>query len=599
MGQIDPILLRDAKNSSFEILNKKYYLAVGAQNTLEKIGFPDSVDFPIEKLGEIAEFAPYEFGLYSPENPVALNPDEDGPNTNTTSVEKLSGLRGLLSSAVVRSALFWGGFGVLTLNHYVRQNNQEVSVQAVDLLSKESKFTESTVTGIVSKEPRTEWRSRWIGLSDQKQPFTATYITLEKVKIGDEIIPFPVIVLYQNAGFNAAVGNYVKFKGEVAVVQKDLFKPENQLWFLNKTIVLKMKGTAEWSVIPDLNVSAIEKAWFAHLRYFSELRNDLKVLIRNSLPPEYAAVTEGLSGLDVQSYAIKEMMRNNGTLHLLVVSGSHIAILGNIASPLLSAIGLRGRVAALSLVPALWFVSGVSGFNEPILIEMVSDMVLLAPFILRKNYRPGSFERLGIASSVLAGLNPGILNSYSFWLSMGARSSLIVGMSATRRRARDPNVPILSKIGVINRKSLSIFEKSAIASIFATLGILPILTSPNINSSAANRSNNRSGQISLISPLSNAVAVPFAELNLISIPAFIASQKVPIEFIQSAGRNMQMITSGLFIDWNKATSSIPFASHKIKPFTRSQVFLYYFLYSSVLLGFYKANQPKQNQTKRS
>jgi competence protein ComEC len=186
-----------------------------------------------------------------------------------------------------------------------------------------------------------------------------------------------------------------------------------------------------------------------------------------------------------------EVFRKTGTIHLVVISGSHIGLVAGLvyflALKLWAWTGLLAwspqKVAAVSALAVAVFYSGLAGFSVPTQRSVVMLSIAMAAIILQRNSRP--FNILAIALFAVLILDPLAVLSAGFWLSFLA-VSLIVYAVAGR----------LGKPGY--------FWGTIKVNWATSVGLSPLLLL-------------FFQQVSLIAPLANLIAVPVISLLVVPL----------------------------------------------------------------------------------
>ncbi|WP_299201823.1 DNA internalization-related competence protein ComEC/Rec2 [uncultured Amphritea sp.] len=221
-------------------------------------------------------------------------------------------------------------------------------------------------------------------------------------------------------------------------------------------------------------------------------------LTQLSLGPDADATIRALVLGDKQDLSDQQwqVLRQTGTVHLVVISGLHIAIacmLGYWAGWLFQwpVLWLAGRYApelvdvrACRIIPALVMASGyalLAGFSIPTQRALIMAVAMLLPPLLNRHL--GVWKRYQLALVLVLLMQPLSFFQPGFWLSFAAVAALLLAVSETG-------------------------EKRRIRTIFATqwsvfIGLFPLLLL-------------WLGQVALFAPLVNLVAIPL--LSFILIP---------------------------------------------------------------------------------
>ena len=185
-----------------------------------------------------------------------------------------------------------------------------------------------------------------------------------------------------------------------------------------------------------------------------------------------------------------DVFRKTGTIHLVVISGSHVGLIAGLAYFLtLKAWAWTGllrwspqRVAAVAAMLVAVFYAGLAGFSVPTQRAVIMLAIVMLAIILQRNTRP--YNTLAVALLAVLAFDPLAVLSVGFWLSFLA-VGLIVYVIAGR----------LGKSGYIVEMIKINWATS--------VGLSPLLLF-------------FFQQVSLISPLANFIAVPV--ISLAAVP---------------------------------------------------------------------------------
>jgi len=185
-----------------------------------------------------------------------------------------------------------------------------------------------------------------------------------------------------------------------------------------------------------------------------------------------------------------DVFRRTGTIHLVVISGSHVGLVAGLVYFLVLKFwawtGLLSwspqRVAAVSAMLVAVFYAGLAGFSVPAQRAVIMLAIVLVAIILQRNTRP--LNTLAVALFAVLAFDPLAVLAAGFWLSFLAVSVIVYVISG--------------RLG----KSAYFLEVMKIN--WATsLALSPLLLF-------------FFQQVSLISPLANFIAVPV--ISLLAVP---------------------------------------------------------------------------------
>ncbi|BAV33660.1 competence protein ComEC [Sulfuricaulis limicola] len=235
-----------------------------------------------------------------------------------------------------------------------------------------------------------------------------------------------------------------------------------------------------------------EPAWHDIDRW----RQDLGDRIRARLPDnEYAGIIVALANGDGRGLAEEQwqILRRTGTLHLVAISGLHISLIAGVvffiarwlwALPGTTVLRLPApQFGAVCALLAAAFYAALAGFVVPTQRALIMLAVAMAGILLRRRFPPS--QLLAVAGLAVLVYDPLSVMAAGFWLSFAAVAVILFFMHGDRVQ-----MPVAWKWGYI---------QWAIA-----LGMLPLMLA-------------MFGQLSLVAPLANMLAVPVFDLLLVPL----------------------------------------------------------------------------------
>lgn len=156
----------------------------------------------------------------------------------------------------------------------------------------------------------------------------------------------------------------------------------------------------------------------------------------SALPIEQQAVYKGfVIGDDRGSdQEVTQEFEDSGLSHLLVVSGQNVVFVLAVITPLTRGLGRRSRTAVLFAVLLLF--AAVTRFEPSIL--RATAMALIALVGTNSGRSLGALSRLAIAVSLLVLLDPLLVHSFGFRLSVAATAGIALFSQAIADRLRGP-----------------------------------------------------------------------------------------------------------------------------------------------------------------
>lgn len=218
---------------------------------------------------------------------------------------------------------------------------------------------------------------------------------------------------------------------------------------------------------------------------------------------------------DGMSQAQWQVFRKTGTVHLIVISGSHISLVAGLVFLVVRrAWAWTGvlrwspqRVAALTAWLAAAFYAGLAGYSVPTLRAVLMLAMALAALSWQRNV--GAWRILALALLAVLAFDPLAVLAVGFWLSFAA-VGLLIYVSAGR----------LGRPGY--------WREAALAQWATAAGLAPMLIL-------------FFQQVSLISPLANWLAVPV--IGVVVVPLALAA--VAVLFVWPAAAHGVLV----LVDW--------------------------------------------------
>lgn len=241
-----------------------------------------------------------------------------------------------------------------------------------------------------------------------------------------------------------------------------------------------------------------------------------------------------------------QVFLRTGVNHLMSISGLHVTLVSGLVfslaywlwrrSPALSLRLPARKAAVVAGVAAALAYALLSGFSVP--TQRTLYMLAVVAVALWMNRAGAAFSVLGLALLVVLLLDPWAVNAPGFWLSFGAVA-----------------VILLAGAGRIGRPHwLAEWGRVQWA---VTLGLIPALLA-------------MFQQISLISPLANAVAIPL--VSLVVTPLTLLGTVLPFDFLLLAA-HWVMAWCMAFLEWLAAFPAGMWQQHGPLPWTVSVALL--------------------------
>ncbi|MBD3367817.1 MAG: DNA internalization-related competence protein ComEC/Rec2 [Candidatus Eisenbacteria bacterium] len=222
------------------------------------------------------------------------------------------------------------------------------------------------------------------------------------------------------------------------------------------------------------------------------IRDRLERALARRFDERTSAVLRGLmlGASDRMAEERVEAFRRSGTVHVLAVSGLHVGMIALMIRTVLRALRTPRRLASLAAVCVLPLFVGVVGARPSAVRASVGAAALVAAALAQR--RSSGANTIALAALAILIARPGDVHDLGFRLSFGAATSIIVLFRTFRRRART----LLRNTGIAARVA-----DGLALSVAAQLGVAPVLLASF-------------GEISVVSPITNLLAVPLAGASL-------------------------------------------------------------------------------------
>lgn len=198
------------------------------------------------------------------------------------------------------------------------------------------------------------------------------------------------------------------------------------------------------------------------LKFCYSIRNRLKDVIEDNLPPQYASLLSAIllgdrSGLGED---LKEEFIKTGTVHILAISGLHIGLVGFCLFTLFLALRIPRRAVYSLVIIALIFYTFISGARSSIIRATVMASVFLSGMIIRRE--SDILTSLGLSALLVLLVKPHQLFDPGFQLSFLSVGSIVY---------------ITPRINSVIKRFIphSYISNSISVSIAAWLGVMPVV----------------------------------------------------------------------------------------------------------------------------
>ncbi len=161
------------------------------------------------------------------------------------------------------------------------------------------------------------------------------------------------------------------------------------------------------------------KAWLVK-RLLFKLKSRIENGFEKNLPLVCAGVIEAMTigeERNVPAKVYKDMIRS-GTVHILVVSGSNVGVVGFIIVLLLKIFRVTRRLRLILCVPLLLAYCFLTGASNPVVRATVMAVVFLFAYFLKR--QTDIYNSCSFAAMVILGLNPNQIFDIGFQLSFAS-----------------------------------------------------------------------------------------------------------------------------------------------------------------------------------
>ncbi|MBI3291576.1 MAG: DNA internalization-related competence protein ComEC/Rec2 [Elusimicrobia bacterium] len=165
--------------------------------------------------------------------------------------------------------------------------------------------------------------------------------------------------------------------------------------------------------------------WFVPGTLAVKLRATLAQIFRDRLPPVAASILGGftIGELSDLPTGVEQAFRDAGVFHLLVVSGSNVALVMGLAFGFWRLLLLSRRASLCASLPVIWLYTLMGGGDPPVLRATVMATVGVLAYLLSREATPT--HCLALAALVVLLWEPGALFDASFQLSFMATLGIV------------------------------------------------------------------------------------------------------------------------------------------------------------------------------
>lgn len=256
---------------------------------------------------------------------------------------------------------------------------------------------------------------------------------------------------------------------------------------------LKSKGIQ--LVINSWDGSGIQRIGTGSLNYILDFcfkfRESLVSILNKSLAAKYAPIMEGVlfGSAGRIDYQVQNDFALSGVIHILSVSGYHMALLAGVCLMLGNLFGLTRGVHTLITIAVTLFYAIMTGFSPPVARAAVMIWTLLLSRLLRRDYDWQS--SMSLAAFVILIIDPQSLFNPGFQLSFIATWGIFYltpiiepKLSFIPYAGKAASVTLAAQLAVLPVTSYY-FSYFSIISVVANLLIVPLVSLSMLTGSAA------------------------------------------------------------------------------------------------------------------
>jgi len=283
------------------------------------------------------------------------------------------------------------------------------------------RFAEHTVgiQGTVAELP--EWRDIDESTVRGKYVIAVQSVSTEKGR-SEPSRGLVLVTLTQAKGLpRAAYGDFVTVYGRLAALH-DYQNPGQ----LDNVAAMKLQGiTAKMATSSELFVFTplLSHSWQAVIAGW---RQSVAARISQAMAPSDAAVLTGIlfGGYSGINPAVVHDFASTGLVHILSVSGTHIALVAGVAMWLGGWLGLRRTTTAGLAACSIVLYALFAGLTPPVVRSMVMGLAALSAVGLGRD--KNAFRALVLTALVMIAYQPGLVYNISFQLSFGATAGIVL-----------------------------------------------------------------------------------------------------------------------------------------------------------------------------
>lgn len=273
------------------------------------------------------------------------------------------------------------------------------------------------------------------------------------------------------------IGDYITVRGELAELHGF-----NNPGLIDTVAALKRAG-----IVARMSVSSeqihidpeVDKNWLYRV---SLLKEKVYLMIKKALPPAESAMLFGMlfGGYSGIAADVIAAFSATGIVHILSVSGTHIALVAGVVYWLCNFLRIKGKIAACLVVVVVLSYGIFAGFTPPVIRSAVMGIVAVGAVALGRER--DSYHALAITSVGMLMVQPTLIYDISFQLSFGSTAGLVYLFPKIKSGIRFLPVWMAAPIALTLAAQLGVlpfiswyFNVFSLSSFVANLVIVPIV----------------------------------------------------------------------------------------------------------------------------
>jgi competence protein ComEC len=322
-----------------------------------------------------------------------------------------------------------------------------------------------------------------------------------------------------------------------------------------------IQGVATIAAPEDL-VATRESALLSFGAFVGAMQRSLYRIIDEHHSPEQASFLKGvILGYRADlSTEIKQSFMNTGTIHILAVSGSNVAVVVLIIYAMFGFLRLPKKFSVGATILGIVLFMFITGASPSVVRATIMAIVILVGTLFER--KTDVYNSLGVAAAIILLMDSNALFDVGFQLSFSAVLSIVY------------IYPILNKaIDLIpdrfeEIKAIDYLLKLFAVSLAAQIGMLPFTAY-------------YFGRVSLVSLLANLIVVPLSGLNVLLGVATIACSPFST-FIASCYAALNSVAIDFLLGFVKVAGNVSYAYAETAHFEQLYALLYFAIVGMLL-----------------